>query len=182
MNILLDLLGASLIGAIVLLLVVNLNAYSTETEYASDADLRLQQNAKTLAEIINDDLRKIGYKYSGTAFSHADSQRVSFYGDINNDGTMDQVTYYLGNNEDAPSTPNPNDRVLFRIVNNDTIGGPTLGLTNLRFSYLNSHEQVTANIDSICYIKAEIWVETIQPVGGGYPFTYWEMTINPRNI
>jgi len=182
MNILLDLLGASLIGGIVMLLVVNLNAYSTETKFASDADLRLQQNAKTLAEIINDDMRKIGYKYSGIAIAQADSQRVSFYGDINNDGSMDQVTYFLGSKEAASSTPNPNDKVLFRVVNNDTIGGPTLGLTNLKFSYLDKHEQVTAVNDSICYIKAEMWVETIQPVEGEYPFTYWEMTINPRNI
>lgn len=182
MNIILDLLGAFLIGGIVLLLVVNLNAYSTETQFASDADLRLQQNAKTLAEIINDDLRKIGYKYSGTAISQADSQRISFHGDIDNNGTMDLVTYYLGNKEDAPTTPNPDDRVLYRIVNHDTTGGPTLGLTDIKFSYLDKHEQITVNTDSICYIKAEIWVETVQPVGGEYPFTYWEMTINPRNI
>lgn len=182
MNVLIDLLGASLIGGIVMLLVVNLRAYSTETEYASDADLRLQQNAKTLAEIVDDDLRKIGYKYSGTAITQADSQRISFHGDINNDGTMDQVTYFLGSKEDAPETPNPDDKVLFRVVNNDTIGGPTLGLTNLKFSYLDKHEQITANMDSVCYIKSEIWVETIQPVDNQYPFTYWEMTINPRNI
>lgn len=182
MNIILDLLGASLIGGIVMLLIVNLNAYSTETKYSSDADLRLQQDAKTLAEIINDDLRKIGYKYDGTAITEADSQRVSFYGDIDNDGSMDQVTYFLGTKEEASLTPNPDDRVLYRVVNNDTIGGPTLGLTDLRFSYLNKEEQETAYADSICYIKAEIWVETILPVNDDYPFTYWEMTINPRNI
>jgi len=182
MNVVLDLLGASLVGGIVLLLIVNLNAYSTETKYAADADLRLQQNAKTLAEILNDDLRKIGYRYSGTAITQMLEKRISFYGDINNDGSMDQVTYFLGSKEAAGSTPNPNDRVLYRVVNNDTIGGPTLGLTELKLSYLNSNEQVTAYADSICYIKAEIWVETLEPVGGEYPFTYWEMTINPRNI
>jgi hypothetical protein len=182
MNIILDILGASLIGGIVMLLIVNLNAYSTETKYSSDADLRLQQDAKTLAEIINDDLRKVGYKYDGTAITEADSQRISFYGDIDNDGNMDQVTYFLGGAAEAYVTPNPDDRVLYRVVNTDTIGGPTLGLTNLRFSYLNQQEQTTTNADSICYIKAEIWVETILPVNDNYPFTYWEMTINPRNI
>ncbi len=182
MNVILDILGASLIGGIVMLLVVNLNAYSQETKYASDADLRLQQDAKTLAEILNDDLRKIGYKYSGTAITEAGQQRISFKGDINNDGIMDQVTYFLGSKDDADATPNPNDRVLFRVVNNDTTGGPTLGLTDLRFSYLNSKEIATAVPDSVCYVKAEIWVETVLPVGGEYPFTYWEMTINPRNI
>jgi hypothetical protein len=182
MNILLDILGASLIGGIVMLLIVNLNAYSTETKFASDADLRLQQDAKTLAEIINDDLRKVGYKYDGTAITEADSQRISFYGDIDNDGNMDQVTYFLGAASEAYVTPNPDDRVLYRVVNTDTIGGPTLGLTDLRFSYLNKEEQETTYADSICYIKAEIWVETVLPVNDEYPFTYWEMTINPRNI
>jgi hypothetical protein len=95
---------------------------------------------------------------------------------------MDQVTYFLGGAAEAYVTPNPDDRVLYRVVNTDTIGGPTLGLTNLRFSYLNQQEQTTTNADSICYIKAEIWVETILPVNDNYPFTYWEMTINPRNI
>lgn len=165
-----------------MLLVVNLNAYSQETKYASDADLRLQQNAKTLAEVLNDDLRKIGYKYNGTAITEAGQQRISFKGDIDNNGSMDQVTYFLGSKEDADATPNPNDRVLFRVVNNDTIGGPTLGLTDLRFSYLNSNEIATSEPDSICYVKAEIWVETVLEVGDEYPFTYWEMTINPRNI
>ncbi len=165
-----------------MLLVVNLNAYSTETKFASDADLRLQQDAKTLAEIVNDDLRKIGFKYSGTAITEASTQRISFLGDIDNDGVMDNVTYYLGSKADAAATPNPDDRILFRVVNNDTIGGPTLGLTDLRFSYLDKQENATANADSICYVKAEIWVETVLPVGGEYPFTYWEMTINPRNI
>ena len=57
-----------------------------------------------------------------------------------------------------------------------------MGLTDLRFSYLNINENDTANPDSICYVKAEIWVETMLSVGGEYPFTYWELTINPRNI
>jgi len=182
MNVIIDLLGASLIGGLVMLLVVNLNAYSQETKYASDADLRLQQNAKTLAEIMNDDLRKIGYNYSGTAITEAEQQRITFNGDINNDGSMDQVSYFLGSKADAEATPNPDDKVLFRVVNSDTIGGPTLGLTDLRFSYLNSKEISTTDPDSVCYVKAEIWVETVLPVGGEYPFTYWEMTINPRNI
>ena len=182
MNVILDLLGASLIGGLVMLLVVNLNAYSQETKFASDADLRLQQDAKTLAEVLNDDLRKIGYKYNGTAITEAGQQRISFRGDIDNNGSMDQVTYFLGSKEDADATPNPDDRVLFRVVNNDTIGGPTLGLTDLRFSYLNSKEIATTDPDSICYVKAEIWVETVLSVGDEYPFTYWEMTINPRNI
>jgi hypothetical protein len=47
----------------------------------------------------------------------------------------------------------------------------------------------TAFLDSIKYVKAEFWVEPYEYVSdfaSGQPdssqFTYWELTINPRNI
>jgi hypothetical protein len=45
---------------------------------------------------------------------------------------------------------------------------------------------VTTALDSIKYIKAEIWVQSPTKVYEDneqkYLFTYWELTINPRNI
>jgi hypothetical protein len=69
-----------------------------------------------------------------------------------------------------------------RVVNSDTLDGPSLGLTKLKFSYYNSSRSPTNNFSEIRYIKAELWVESIFPVDGDYLFTYWEMTINPRNL
>ena len=37
----------------------------SQTSYTSDNELKLIQNTKTLAEIIDYDFRKIGYKYTG---------------------------------------------------------------------------------------------------------------------
>jgi len=96
----------------------------------------------------------------------------------------------LGDSLEALGTANQRDKVLYRIINNtDTVGGPTLGLVDLRFSYLDSHGLPTAFLDSIKYVKAEFWVEPYEYVndyGTGQPdssqFTYWELTINPRNI
>jgi len=34
----------------------------------------------------------------------------------------------------------------------------------------------------IAYVKAELWIESIEQTDGEYLFTYWEMTINPRNL
>jgi hypothetical protein len=71
----------------------------------------------------------------------------------------------------------------------DTIGGPSLGLVNLKFSYLDSKGIVTSILDSIKYVKAEFWVEPSEAVNNfitgqqdSSVFTYWELTINPRNI
>ena len=195
MNILLDILGATFIGGMLLLLVIKLNIFTANASYYSDNELKLQQNAKTLGEIINYDLRKIGYNYEGVSIITADSTRIKFYADMNEPGTsgygtVDVVEYYLKDSTSSLGTSNPSDRVLCRIINEaDTISGPSLGLVKLRFSYLNSQDIETTVLEDIVYIKAEFWVEPTEIVNNfitgqqdSSVFTYWELTINPRNI
>lgn len=194
MQSILDILGSTFIGGIVLLMILKLNLYSTSVSYNSDNELKLQQNAKTIAEILNYDLRKIGYNYPGTAFLIADSNRVKFYADLNapgtaGHGTVDLVEYIVTDSTFSSGTSNPKDISLIRIVNNnDTIAGPSLGLVKLLFSYYNGSGIVTTSLDSIKYIKVEFWVEPTEKIPNlvtglsDSTFTYWEMTINPRNI
>ncbi len=194
MNVLIDLIGSSFIGGILLLLILKLNLYSQNTGISSDTELRLQQNAKTLAEILNYDLRKVGYNCDSTAIITADSTRIKFYADLNEPGTagygtMDVVEYFISSPSKASSTTNPNDVVLTRVLNgSDSLSGPSLGLVKLKFSYYDSGWTLTTNPENITYIKTELWVESLDPIDvnfgsqTGYPFTYWEMTINPRNI
>jgi hypothetical protein len=194
MNVLIDLIGSSFIGGILLLLILKLNLYSQNTSISSDSELRIQQNAKTLAEIINYDLRKVGYNYNNTAIVTADSNKIKFYADMNEPGTagygtIDVVEYFLSSPSKAASTTNPKDVVLTRVLNGtDTLSGPSLGLVKLVFSYFDKGLATTTNLDSIKFIKTEFWVESLDPIEvnfgtqTGYPFTYWEMTINPRNI
>ncbi len=182
MSILLDIFGSTIIGGLIVLMLMNFNIFQSNTRFASDSELQLQQNAKTLAEIINYDLRKIGYDYSNTAFVEADSERISFYSDIDRNGSIDIVSYFLGDTSEVTGTTNPKDRILYRVVNSDTIKGPSRGLTKAKFSYLDEVYSETATLTDIKYVKAELWIESIQPVGEEYLFTYWEMTINPRNL
>ena len=111
MNYLLDIMGSTLIAGIVFLLIFKMNIYTSNANYYSDNELKLQQNVKTLAEIINYDLRKIGYKYDGTAIVTADSTRIQFWADLDAPGTfghgvMDFVEYYLGDSTEASGTTN----------------------------------------------------------------------------
>ena len=182
MNILLDLMGSAIIGALIVSMLINFNVFQSNSIISSDSELQLQQNAKTLAEILNHDFRKIGYRYDNTAFVEADSERISFYSDIDRDGNIELVTYMLGDTTEVSGTTNPRDRILYRIVDNDTIKGPSLGLTKAKFSYLNGSGVATSTLSEIQYVKAELWIETIELVDGKYPFTYWELTINPRNL
>jgi hypothetical protein len=188
MNILIDLMGSSFIGGMVLLLILKLNMYGSNQRFVSDSELQLQQNAKTQAEILDYDLRKIGYRCDSTAIAVAQENRITYYADIDRNGTIDVITYFTDTTASSGTT-NPNDVVLCRVVNSDTLKGPSLGLVRIKFSYLDSKGAVTTLLWNIKYIKTELWVETIEPVESiftkadhPYPFTYWEMTINPRNI
>lgn len=195
MNLILDLMGSSLIAGLLFLLVLKLNLYSSNANYYSDNELRLQQNTKTLAEIINYDLRKIGYKYDNTAIITAEPRRLKFYADMNEPGTyghgvVDVIEYFVGDSTEAIGTTNERDKILYRVLNEtDTLGGPTLGMVDFRFSYMDSRGTATTVLDSIRYIKAEFWVEPYDYVKDFVTgekdesvFTYWELTINPRNI
>ena len=195
MNMILDIMGSSLIASILFLLILKLNLYADNAKFYSDNDLKLQQNAKTLAEIVNYDFRKIGYNYEGTSIIAAQPKYIKFYADMNEPGTpgygtVDVIEYFLGDSTEVVATPNPRDKILYRVENYaDTIGGPSLGLIDIRFSYLNSSGLATTILDSIKYVKAELWVEPYELSTDFFTgqtdttlFTYWELTINPRNI
>jgi len=193
MQAILDLLGSFFIGGILLLMIMNFNLYTLSTSISSDKELVLQQNAKTIAEIISYDLRKIGYNHSGTAIIIADSNRIKYYADMQAPGTaghgvIDIVEYIVSptDNKSGGDTTNVN---LVRIINEiDTLRGPYLGLTKFKFSYFDRYGTTTTITDSIKYVKAEFWIHPttkfknifITPVDS--TFTYWELTIIPRNI
>ncbi len=183
MNTILDIAGSALVGGAILFIILHLNIFSSQQKFTSDKELEIQRYSKTIAEVLDHDLRKVGFKYVGSnPFITTTEKNLSFYSDIDSNGVMDVVSYSLSDSLKAYKTPNPRDKILYRAVNSDTIGGPTLGLIDLKFTYLNNDGQKTAIKDSIRYIKTEIWVQSSEPVDTAYIFTYWEMTIHPRNI
>lgn len=194
MTVIIDILGSSFIGGLILLIILKMNLFMSNASYYSDNELKLQQNAKTLAEIINYDFRKIGYNVGSTALITADSQKIKFIGDLekpgdSGHGVIDTLEYFILDPSFATETANPKDIVLVRVLNGtDIIKGPTLGLVDLKFSYLDSLSSSTVDLTKIRYIKTELWVEPVEPVNNFVTgnkdsvFTYWEFTIHPRNI
>ena len=206
MSNLLDIFGSVVIAGMLFMLIVKLNLFTSQTSYTSDNELKLIQNTKTLAEIIDYDLRKVGYKHQGTAIVLADSNRLKFYADMqapdsSGHGTMDVVEYSVGNASEVPGTMNPKDIILKRTIKDSTesntievMEGPSLGLVRIKFTYMDAFQHkmtyVNANAykDSIRYIKTEMWVQSTESVtdafsdNSRYSITYWEFTIYPRNI
>jgi hypothetical protein len=191
---LLDIVGSILIGGVLLLILFRLQATADETSYDSSQDLIVQQNLTTLIDIIQSDFRKIGYCADYTKITnpadvilYADSNKIEFIADLNDAGVLDTVDYYTGPTSELANTPNPNDRLLYRVINGETPKSSNLGVTEFKLIYLNSFGD-TLNTPvyptgQIAGIQVDLEVENPESMNGEYQYAYWrQVNFTTRNL
>ncbi len=146
----LDILGSTIIGGLLLFILFNMNNNAAQNTYNFSGELILQQNLVTTVEVLEYDFRKIGYCENPSIFPHpetdailyADTNRIKFltdfmvspYDDPHGDGILDTLEYYLGPTSELTGTPNPDDRILYRVVNG-VAKGVNLGITGFKIRY-----------------------------------------------
>lgn len=149
----LDILGSTVVGGFLLIILLNMNQSAIQNNYDFGGERIVQQNLVEVIQLIEYDFRKIGYTASrtnlipqSTAIIHADSSSITFQTDLPvkttpvsdqqyGDGVIDTVKYYLGPTSELTATPNPNDRILYRVVNHDAAKGASLGVTRFKLTY-----------------------------------------------
>lgn len=183
MGAILDIVGSFIIGGLILLLVLSVNGNVSQMATEEQMRLMVQENITELAEEIEYDFRKIAYRFStpSSAIISADSVSIKFWCDIDNDGVQDSVRYWLGPTSGTPGTPNPRDRILYRKVNNQTIGG-ALGVVDFRLTYFNSSGAQTANLTQVKSILFSLTVESPFPIDTTYTQSSWSALVRPRNL
>jgi hypothetical protein len=148
--VILDILGSTVIGGILLLIMFQLNDNATRNTYNFTGELTVQKNLVTTVEVLEYDFRKIGYCEDPQklpfpeqdAILLADTNRIIFltdvmvspYNDPHGDGKLDTLEYCLGDTSGLSVTPNPDDKMLYRIVDGDTIK-VNLGVTEFKIKY-----------------------------------------------
>jgi hypothetical protein len=141
-QVLIDILASSITFGTLLLMAIRLNGSVSESMQQYNGDLVVQSSIVTAVQMIENDFRKIGYCQipenlpdPTQAILLADSNRIKFQTDLcdklhpDGDGIVDVVYYYLGPTSELSMTPNPNDRILYRVVNNEQPKGANLGIT-----------------------------------------------------
>jgi type II secretory pathway component PulJ len=144
-----DIVTSTVIGGLLLLMALRLNAQAIETNAIYQGNLNLKEGLVALVDVVEYDFRKIGYCRDFTkinppniAIVSADSNRIKFLTDIPanpndvGDGIVDTVFYYLGNVAVNPN--NPRERQLYRIVNGQASTGWNLGVTRFALTYFNA--------------------------------------------
>lgn len=177
----LDIIGSFIIGGIVLIMTTKLNFVLSNNSQQASVGLTTQQNCVVLSKIIENDFSKIGYNVrTGNPFQTIDSTKIKFYGDIDNNGTMDSVTYYTGPLGSQPKLLNPRQQLVYRTWNAKTIA-MNLGVTKLRFFYYDSSGTKTTLPARIRAVKVQMDLESVIPnIDTTYAVVHWEQYINPK--
>ncbi len=200
---LLDIAGSMIIGGTLMMIIWRLGDASTEKTYNNSGELTVQQNLLTLAQMVEFDFRKIGYCntwdavvdprtnepfISSQAIYYADENSIAFYTDLHPyDGNLDSLRYYLGPLSECTSTPNPRDRILYRVENGDAPIASNLGVTDFRMVYYD------VNDDSIPYpvtnrgliksIEINLTVENVAAYDEKYTNAFWkQIRLASRNV
>ena len=174
-----DILGSFIIGGFLLILLWQIDDAAVKNVYNNSEELILQQNLATSARILERDFRRIGYCKSynlipkTNVIVSATDTSISFLTDVNDQGNVDVLKYYIGPVSELSSTPNPRDRFLYRVVNNETPVGVNLGVTQFKLVYFDVYGDTLhtpiANLSRISSMEINIAVENVVGYGGSSP-------------
>jgi hypothetical protein len=190
----LDILGSIIIGGILMTIAYRLSDTITERTYNHSGDLTVQQNLATAAQIIEYDFRKIGYCKNWNlipdptkALLFADTSAIKFYTDIDNDGVVDSIHYYLGPTSELSSTANPRDRLLYRVLNGEPHRSANLGITQFRLVYYDAlGDTLTPPIGvngGVTSIEINLTVESTDAYDQKYSKAFWrQIRMVSRNL
>jgi hypothetical protein len=185
----LDIIGAAVLGGLVILLTVAVNLQITTSASESFNSTLTQRDAVVSSEILEFDLYKMGYRVSGAKIAIADSNEVKYHADLNNDGTADTIHYFLGTTSDMSSTMNPDDRPLYRALNSDA---PYISsvVTDFEVAYLDAagnqldYDSLSSAVQrsNIRGIQTRLEFESSHPIDGDYQTVQLERLIRPKNL
>lgn len=147
-QVIIDLIGSIVVFGWLLLMSLRVNTANSENVQSLNGDLLVQENLVAVTQLLEYDFRKIGFCREPNnlpdptkAILVADTSRLKFLTDLDfgtgPDGTVDSVYYYMGPTSELSATPNPRDRYLYRVVNDETPKGANLGITSFSMKFFD---------------------------------------------
>lgn len=203
----LGLITSYIIAGMLMLAIVTMNInLSTSSSELTITQIQ-KQHVQTVTDMLTYDIPKIGFAQNGKVTTYeespgnfyemievADSDRIVFNSDIDNNNSIDEITWHLTTNE-VSSTNNPNDFILVRSQNGvDT--EITLGVTKFVINYydeygankVNKLSTPVADPTQIRQIDIELVIESKEKIrytvnsDGRYVASAWEKRFTPRNL
>lgn len=193
-SVMLDIIGATIIGGLLMLTIFRLTAKGQEAQITYGNDKSLQSEMVNVGRIIEEDFRKIGYCADPTKVSDttkfvisADSSSLKFMSDFDRNGTKDYIHYYLGPTSELAGTVNPRDRILYRVINGGTPFIVSTHTTNFYIKYFDAlHQTLTTPVGAptlIAFMEVSFQLEDAEAYNQQYSSAYWEqIRLTSRNL
>ncbi|HRN25111.1 MAG: hypothetical protein IT276_04025 [Ignavibacteriaceae bacterium] len=189
----LDILGAAIIGGILLINLLRVNGGLIENESIYSHDKNLQIDLVIAATVLERDFSLLGYVKSTdqVGFNQnifaGDSVSITFRSDIDNNGVIDTISYFISDTSALSNTPNPRDMILYRKTNSDYPFVLANNVTRFRLTYLNTFlMEVPPPIvltTAVNYIRIEIRVEDPFAYDNKYSEAIWRrITVSTNAI
>jgi hypothetical protein len=194
---LIDIMGATIIGGILLIMINNLNERAIGNNITYGSDKLLQMEVVQLADMIETDFRKIGYcedptkvKDSMNVILSADTSQIKFITDLNRDGNLDTLEYYVSSTAVLSNTKNPRDRILYRKFSAYPYEKSLNISSNITHFYLRYFDALNFELSSpvttpglIAYMEISFKVEDSDAYDEQYSEAYWQQVrLTSRNL
>ncbi|MBT8392600.1 MAG: hypothetical protein KJO48_12610 [Ignavibacteria bacterium] len=191
---LLDVIGATIMGSILLLILLRLTATATENSIITSSDRILQRSLSEIAIIVEEDLRKMGYCADPDKLTDAmsrvitaDSNFISFYTDVDRDGNLDSISYSISDTTALSHTTNPRDRILYRQVNTNTPLIVCSNIVRFKLRYFDVlGQELTFPITTparVAHLEISFKVEDPEAYDQKYSEAYWQQVrLTSRNL
>ncbi len=155
-------------------------------------------HSQAITQTLTNDIPKIGYakkEVLTTKFSTADSLEISFYSNLDNNGTVELITWKYYPLQSPEHSNNPHNRILKRIVDDDETV-ITQGVTRFFIKYYDKYGSNTPMItpvnpskfDDIVQIEIEMELQSDYQLShrasnsGKYVKTVWKKRFSPVNL
>ena len=183
----LTLIGSIVIGGLLLFSVLNFQTDVRQHSFEYSNSLILQQTALSIIELLEQDLRQIGYGYNFPSLAVFALDSITFYADLFDDGVLDTVNYSLSDVSEASGTTNPRDKIFYRSSNSDPQLHDALGVTNFQLIFFDANGDTTVNQTEIRNIEVTLSFESTEPYldrlgTERYASYYWREKISPMNL
>lgn len=117
MNVLLDIVGSSLVAGFILLIAANLNTRLSDFSTEFIATQSAQSEIASVTEILEYDFYKIGYRVNTDKILIADIDNLKFLTDAKNNGIIDTIRYYTESLIDTVDVDEYDYKILYRKIN-----------------------------------------------------------------
>lgn len=178
----LSLIGSAVVGGVFLLSLLGFQADLHDYSFNNTNEVIVQQNAIAITEMLESDFGQIGLGVDSFFVAAAGVKSISYYADLNTDGTAELVTYSLSNPGYAAETPNPRDCILSRAVNGATQVNAAVGVTDFKLRYFDRNGHQTNDTAQIRTIEMTLQMESTVPYDGKYAQFLWRKKITPPNL